>query len=213
MAIRTVTSGTQGLPGRGGSVRGPAFQDTGQMDWWTQREQADKNREAQLRLGMYPEQARMERFSAIYPLLTGLLGNVNSQVGGQSPPSPEITVGPVWSNQAVQQRVNAQNAANQQAGATQERLQRRQAAGRGLASSSPLLAALGQQTQQGVLSANTAGERELRTQARQDNASQVLRSQQAREQQFASRQQEDIERRRTLSGTTNALIAALAGLA
>ena len=166
------------------------------------------------------EQARMnieakdKRFNQIFPYLAGQIGQGNAAMaGGQSPPSPEIRVGGVWNPQQVQQQVNAARAGNDQQAGGQMQRQQQELASRGFGSNSPLLMALRGQTQAANMATNTSNEREIRQNAQQQNVQQILASQQAREGQFASRQREDIERRKPYWANQNALIAALSGLA
>lgn len=170
-------------------------------------------------LGIQPamtsEANKMSRFNSIFPLLTGQFSRINSQMataGGQSGKSPEITVGGVLNPQQIQQQVNAMRAGNDQTGASQMAQQGRDTAGRGFGSRSPLLAALRGQTQANTLAENVGGEREIRLGAAQQNAGHLLGTQQAREGQFASRQREDIERRKPYFSLQNTLLQSLAGL-
>ena len=89
---------------------------------------------------------------------------------------------------------------------------RQQLAGRGYASNSPLLAALNQQAQGQGLQAKTAAEQQTRQNMAQLNAQQVLQSQQAREAQYAARQQEYLQGQQIAATRQNALLAALAGM-
>jgi len=161
---------------------------------------------------MYPAQAQMERFRTILPYLTSQFGNLQSMVGGQSGPGPQITAGPIWGDQQIQEQVNAARATGDQATANRISEMQQGVAGRGFGANSPLAQAIAAQYQGQGLAANVAGERETRMSMAERNAQQLLRGQQAAEQQYASRMQEDIERRRNLAGSYNALLGALAGL-
>lgn len=160
-----------------------------------------------------PARLANQRFQQVMPMIQGQLSQALAPIGGQSPPSPGITVGPVWSPDQIQQQVNAARASNDATLASRQQQMRQQVAGRGFGSNSPLAQALGVQLQGQNLSANAEAGREIPWQAAQGNAQQLLRSEQARETQFANRQQEDIERRRMQMTQANALLAALAGLA
>lgn len=166
-------------------------------------------------LASLPINAQMSRFNTVLPMLSSQFGNLQSMMataGGQSGPSPEITVGGVLNPQQVQQQVNASRAANDQA--TQGRIMGMQQnmAGRGFGTNSPLAQALSTGMQNQNLATNTANERETRLNAAQMNAGQVLKSQQAREQSFSNRQNESIERTKPYFSSYNALLASLAGL-
>jgi hypothetical protein len=188
-----------------------------------ERKLAAGQREGQLeaaRIGanasMYPHQLKQERFDTIFPWLQGQLGSFQSQMataGGQSGPSPEITVGGVYNPQQIQQQVNSARATNDRTAAGQMRRQSQDVAGRGFGSSSPLLMAMNGMTQANNMATNTDSEREIRMGAAQQNAGHVLNTQQAREGQFASRQREDIERRKPIWNTYNNLLGSLVGLA
>ena len=166
--------------------------------------------------GAYAQDLRQQRFNAIFPWLQGQIGNFGSNfatAGGQSPKSPEINVGGVWNPQQIQQRVNAARSQNDQAMRTMQRGQQEQLGGQGFGANSPLLAALQGQTAASNLATNTANEREVRNTAAEQNAKHVLGTQSAREAQFASRQQEDIERRKPYFALYGSLINSLSGLA
>lgn len=176
------------------------------------QEHAKKMQDSQIQASLYPAQLQQGRFNTIMPYLTGALSTLQSSVGGQSGPSPDITVGPIWSPQQTQQQVNAARGQGDQSTATRIRGMQNQMGARGFGSSSPLAAALQAQYQNQNLATNTSNERQIRQNATQQNASHLFQTQMGREQQFGSRQQEDIERRRTFQSSQNALLAALAGL-
>lgn len=163
----------------------------------------------------FPAQMQQDRFNQVFPWLQGQLGSLQSQMataGGQSPKSPEITVGGVYNPQQIQQQVNATRAQGDQAMNSTIRQNTQQNAGKGFGSNSPLLQALNGQARASNLGTNTMAEQQFRNQAAQANAGHVLQTQQAREGQFASRQNEDIERRKPYWSTMNSLIGALGGL-
>lgn len=170
------------------------------------------------RLGVtYGQDLRQNRFNQVFPWLQGQLGSLTSggglaTAGGQSPPSPEITVGGVWNPQQVQQQVNSARATSDQTTANRVRSIGQDTASRGFGSSSPLLQALQGQAYAANLGTNTANEREIRNNAAQQNSQQLLSTQSARENQFANRQKESIERTKPYWQTMNSLIGALGGL-
>lgn len=178
-------------------------------------EQGGANYRAQLAAdaARYPAQLQQERFNQVFPLLSGLLGGYNfDRVGGQSGPSPEITVGPVWNQQQVQQQVNAARATNDAVTANQTRATEQEVAGRGFGSNSPLLAALRSGQQMAGMRTNAESERNIRLGAAETNAQQLLKTQQAREGQFATRMDEDIRRRQAALQGYSALLGTLGGL-
>lgn len=205
----TLGPGSRGMRGRGinhGAISMvvEGTPDNTQGDWY--RNYFNKG---QLDLA----QARDARSQQAFDLLRNgsLLQNALT-AGGQSGPSPEITVGGVLNPQQIQQQVNAARAANDMATGSRITDTNRSLAGRGFGAGSPLAAALSTGMQNQNLATNTANEREIRLGGAQMNSGQLLRSQMAREEQFGRRQQEDIERRRPYFQTQASLLAALAGM-
>ncbi len=165
---------------------------------------------------MYPATLKQDRFNTLFPYLQNQYAQAGQGAqtpGGQSPPGPEISVGPVWNEQQIQGQVNASRAANDQATAGRVRAINSGVGGRGLGANSPLAQALGGQAQSANLAANTQNEQQTRWGSAQGNATHLLNTQQARESQFAARQGEDIQRRIPYFQQQNALLSVLAGLA
>jgi len=152
------------------------------------------------------------RFNTIWGSIQGQLGGLNQSVGGQSPPSPPMGGGQIWGAQDIQQNLNANRASTDRQVATQNANMQGSLAGRGFGSRSPLAAALETQTAMSGMGQKADYARQFVPQARQQNANYGLQVGQAREQQFANRQNEDIERRRTTVGQQTSLLNALAGL-
>lgn len=193
-----------------------------------QGQQAEAQRQLELQQSQiaagaqeYAPGLQQQRFNTLLPMFQGAYGTLQNAAasgtgaGAGTPtgaPSPEITVGGVLNPQQVQQQVNAGRASTDQATATRMRQNAGQAAGRGFAAQSPLLAALNQNAWGQGMAANVANERETRLGAAQQNAQQLLSTQQARESQFASRQQEALQQQQIAAGQRNALLAALAGM-
>lgn len=167
-------------------------------------------------VSLFPERQRMERFNQVFPFLRNALGDGSFdsgyQGGGQIGNQPVIDADNVYSDQQIQQQVNAQRASNDAATQGAQRRLNQQMSARGYGTQSPLAMELGMGLQNQNLATNTANERDLRYQAAEGNARQKITAQTAREQQFAARQQEDIERGRVQTGRYNALLGALAGL-
>ncbi len=181
----------------------------------TQRAQLAANTAlATARMGTLGERLQQQRFSQLFPLLSGQFSAMGDfdRVGGQSGQSPNIKVGGVWSGDQVQQQVNATRATNDAGLAAQQQAMQQKMAGRGFGANSPLAQALGTSMQNANLAANTGAEREIRWDAAQGNAAHRLESQVARENQFATRMDEDIRRRQTQMQGYSALLAALAGV-
>jgi hypothetical protein len=159
---------------------------------------------------------QQDRFDQVFPYLRDALGQGESQSGyqGQGPvgTQPAIDADRVYTEQQTQQQVNAERAGNDAATASRQRQLSQQMAARGYGSRSPLAMELGVGLQNANLQANTDSERQLRFDAAGANARQLLSAQTAREGQYASRQQEDIERGRVRTSRYNAMLNALAGL-
>lgn len=186
-----------------------------QQNLATQQRGETQRAQIAARASTAPARMQQQRFNTVYGDIRNQLGQMGAtfgQVGGQSPPSPEITVGGVWSPDQVQQQVNAARAGNDQATQARQAVMQRQMAGRGFGANSPLAMALGVGMGNQNLATNTGAEREIRWNAAQGNAQHQLATQQAREQQFASRQDEDIRRRQSQLQAYSALLGALGGL-
>jgi hypothetical protein len=185
----------------------------GDQQWMpNQRGIMDPDVERQAQAAELPHMLKQQRFNTLLPWLQGQMGSAFS-VGGQSGPSPEISVGPTLNSQQVQQQVNAARAANDMA--TQGRTQgiQRQMGASGFGANSPLAMALTQSARNQNMATNTGNERDIRLGAAEMNAGQIFKTQMGREQQFASRQDEDIRRRTQQNSQYNALLSALSGLA
>lgn len=178
----------------------------------------DENTKFAQNMAADAQRFQQQKFNTVWGALSGLMGNMFGgggpfTAGGSSGASPEISVGGVYNPQQIDQQVNAARAKNDATTAGRVRDAQQQMAARGFGSSSPLLAALTGRLQNQNLATNADSEREIRMGAAGQNAEQLLRTQQAREAQFASRQAEDIERRKPYFSTMNSLFASLAGLA
>lgn len=156
-----------------------------------------------------------QKFNQIWPWLQGqydALGSSAYSVGGQSGQGPTINANPIWNPNQINQQVNNARAINDQTMASRTRQSQESLAGRGFGANSPLAQAMAAQFGMQNLVANTDADRNIRWNAVEGNANQVLTGQQAREQQFASRQAEDIERRKTYASQQNALLGSLGAL-
>lgn len=132
--------------------------------------------------------------------------------GQGAPPGagqPRISARPVYTQGDIQRQVNMQTAANDQGTATKMRDMQSSLAGRGFGSNSPLAQALGQGMQMGNLATNTQNASQTRLGAASANAQQVLAGQTAQEQQYASRQQEAIQRAGIYQNFLSSALAAL----
>lgn len=158
------------------------------------------------------------QWAQTFGMLNDQLGRMGSQNpytigGGTVGNQPTINANPVWNPQQINQQVNSIRANTDAQAATQMRRNNASVVGRGFGGGSPLLAALNNSTANSAMATGTDAERNFRQQAAQTNATQVLKGQQAQEQQFASRQAESIERAKPYFQQTNALISALASMA
>jgi hypothetical protein len=219
-------------PGNGGGVSrgggGGGSVGWGDTNLGFQAGLDEKKREADLQhqLGMAGEAGKQNRFNSVFGYLSSLgnslmgqgpFGQALTAGGGQVGQQPRIDAGPVWNAQQVQRQVNSARASNDATTASNMRQNRESLAGRGFGGNSPVAAALDSQTRAANLAANADSDRQIRWNAAQGNAQQTLQGQGARENQFASRQQEDIARKtpyvQGYFGQRNALLSALAGLA
>ncbi len=137
--------------------------------------------------------------------------NQNGRVGGDSGQGPHIQGGPLWTQQGINQNVNANNASVDQQTATGQRGLANKMASQGFGTRSPLAMALAQQGQQSGMAQKADYTRQFVPEARQQNAKFNLSVGQAQESQFAQRQQEDIQRRQALAQQQNSLLSALGG--
>ncbi len=167
-----------------------------------------------------PHNLKQGRFNAVFPLFQNALGGLQGAAGGGGGYSgggafgqqPNIDAGPVFSPGQVQQQVNAARSGNDAASAGRTRQMSTQLAGRGFGSGSPLAMALEQNLFGQNLAANAGNERDIRMGATQGNADHVLKAQQAREGQFAARQQEEIERGKSYIGGMSSLLGSFGSM-
>lgn len=171
--------------------------------------------QARIAAGIAPG-LQQARFNAVFPYLQSQIGQLGPggalTPGGTSPPGQKISTAPVYSNDMIQQQVNAQRASNDRGMAQQQLGAQTHASGAGFGANSPLVAALQQSAANANLGANTSNEREIRLGSAAANSKQVLAAQQAREVQRANISQEDIARRTPYIQQQTALMASLAGL-
>jgi hypothetical protein len=111
----------------------------------------------------------------------------------------------------TQAMINQQRSFNDMGAATQERQIGNQAASRGLGMS-PIVSAMQNNVGMANRAANAQAGTDISMRAAEQNAPHILKGQQAREQQFASRQDEDIRRRQQLMGLFSPLFSAIGGL-
>lgn len=195
-------------------------QTAAQRDFQGGQNAAD--RALQERLGLAPINAQNERFNAINPTIQTLLGSLTGggaagggmfgAVGGSAPPLPQITAAPVYSQQMIDQQVNAAKANNAASTASQNRDLSAKLAGQGFGSKSPLLAALTANNQAQMMGANAAAENDIRFGSASTNAKQLLAGQTAQQQQWSDFNDQDIRRRQSQLSGVASLIGALGGL-
>jgi hypothetical protein len=175
-------------------------------------QQRAADRAVQFELGMAPINLKRDVFNQVSPLLTGLLNGSTERVGGQSAAAPSIARGPVWTEQQINEQVNAGQGANQAAADTQNRSAATRLAGQGFGTRSPLLAALQGATGMQTAAANADLARDTRWDAAQGNADQVFRGDQLATQQWNQAEQQDIARRQMMATYSGNLASVLAGL-
>lgn len=130
--------------------------------------------------------------------MTGGGGLASGQIAAQPSfrsnlgPAPTIKGGPIWSQQAINQNVNANNARVDQGTASNQMTQAGQLAGQGFGARSPLTRALEQMGNQSAMGQKADYQRQFEQQAREQNANFGLQSQQAQANQYNQLQQADI---------------------
>lgn len=130
----------------------------------------------------YPSMIKQQDFQQLFPSIQSSLSALNTPGNVQKiAGTPGITVGGVYNPQQIQQQVNASNAATNASTSTQNKQQASSLAGRGFGSNSPLAQMLASGNQMNALQTNTANETGIRQNAAQQNASQLLNSQNAYE--------------------------------
>lgn len=179
-----------------------------------QAAQRDADRNNALQQTMAPINFKRDVFNQVSPLLTGLMGqqNENGVVGGASAIAPDITRGPIWSGQQIQEQVNAGKSANAANADTQTRSNERRMAGSGFGSRSPLLAALNSSVGMQRAGADADVDRNTRWGAAQGNADSTFRTDQLATQQWSEAQNQDIARRQARNQYTSSLASVLASL-
>lgn len=207
-----------GMPGGrgGGGGGGGSLPGTGSGGW------VQKNFDGQydnpgLDLQKQQQAFQESKWNQAFGLLSGQIAKFGSgnpyQIGGSNGTPPEISVGPTYNPQLIDQQVAAMRAKNDQSAASKSKELSDQAIGRGLGTNSPLIAALQGNLAAGNIAANSAGETNLRQTAAQQNSDHVLKTQTERENQWEAANQLAIARAKPFFDQQNALIAALAGLA
>lgn len=141
------------------------------------------------------EAARQGRFNTLLPMFQGAMGGGNFNIGGQGidVPKPQfggphIQGGPLWTQQGIQQNLNANRAMIDRSTATMNRDTQNQAAGRGFGARSPTTMALQNQANMSALGQKADYTRQFLPQARQANAQFGLQAANAQQNQFAQNQ-------------------------
>lgn len=181
-------------------------------------EEALKAAELQKEAAELPAQLQQQRFAQVFPWLQqqyGLLttGSGRADVNAELPPAPAVSASPVYSPQQLQGQVNQMKANTAAQSATNTRNMQADLAGRGFGANSPLAKELAAQYQGQALAANASGENNLRFQAAQANAQQVLDAQKAQAGLYGSQLGYLGQIRSAKLQQQNALLSALAGMA
>jgi hypothetical protein len=108
-------------------------------------------------------------------------------------PPPRIDASPIWNSQQQQQRVNSMRASNDQTAASRTQGMNQHLAAKGFGSNSPLAQALGAQYSGQAMGANTQGENDIRWNAAQGNAQQVLAGQLGQSNQWNQQNEQQIK--------------------
>ena len=162
---------------------------------------------ASAKLGM-----QQDLYGKLSPYL-GMLGGQFGAVGGQSQQQPNISRGPIYSQQQIDQQTNAGVAGNDARYQTLMRQLQTSGAGRGFGAQSPAL-----QSQMNSLGIANIGEnartiRETPMQYAQANADQTYKTDALAQQQWAQGEDVDVRRRQQQLQAMNALMSQLGGLA
>ncbi len=169
-------------------------------------------------------QFKTDRLNQFLPLFQqGLAGSMAAANGGAPAgpvgTGPTIHGGPIWTQQGINQNINANNARIDQQTATNNQVRSGQMAGKGFGSRSPLAMALEAQGAQSAMGQKADYAREFVPQTRQANAGYALNVGQAQEAQHANREQEAIGRQQAANQRfsiaaqqQNSLLNALGGL-
>lgn len=133
-------------------------------------------------------------FGAPYDFGSPYNFDVGRQTGGPVNPYPDITTGPIWSDQRVQERVNLTKAQGEQSLASQQQQLAERTGALGYGANSPLYQALMANMQAQNLAGQTAAENSLRWQAAEGNAGHLLKTQQAAVERARAMGDEDVRR-------------------
>ncbi len=200
-----------------------AIQDYGtgrlQLQLQQQAQQADLQRQFQAQqdalnrqVQLAPLQFKEDTFNKLFPYLqNGLTGKSNT-VGGTPAPQPAFTPSPVYTNDQMNQQVNAAVAGNDQKYQTQERLQNQSQAAQGFGAQSPIMQAMRNQLMMGNQAENATAQRQIPFQAAQANSDSLFRGNQLQQQMWQSADQSDIARRQQQLSQFNSLIGLLGGI-
>lgn len=208
-----MNSALGGSPGNLGNVLMPSAYGQSQTNLGNAQASAVHD---QLQGTQLQEGNKMARFGKVYGLLGGVLGHLGNggalTPGGSNGTPPPITTGPVLNPQQIQQQVNQSNANVDKNTATNIQHSNQDLGGRGFGSNSPLAAALQMGYQNQGLQTRTGNETNLRLNAAQANSGNLLNTQQALSNQWATGNQLDINRRTPYIQQQTALLGALSGL-
>lgn len=174
---------------------------------------------AQIEASLAPTRFAEQKFNTLFPWIQGQMGGLGGSGSGgfgyKGPPlgqRPEISDAPVYSEQQINQQVNAQRAENDMATAAQQRGVQNKMAGRGFGANSPLSAALQNSLAMSNMATNTANEQDLRWKAASGNAAQRLEAQKARATQDLGYVGEETKRGIAGQQQQTALLSALLGI-
>src|SRR5262245_962930 len=167
----------------------------------------------------YPHLLRQQRWNTLFPYMQRDLQEAQSGqafaayggLKGDPGPRPYISDAPVYSDQMIQERVNAQRSASDAALQSRQAQTARQMAGRGYGARSPLAMALSEAAYGQNLAGNTAAEQQMRLEAAKANAEQVLKAQGLRSEAYTQDVQADVERKKTLASYLTQLRAPIYG--
>lgn len=206
--------GSMGSPGAPGWEQRQSLMYLGGPRDKLQASEAEKDRQLKLQMqqvSMEPTRIRQQWIERLFPQLMGQMGGQGQMVGGTTAPQPDFNPSPIYTDQQMQQQVNAARSQNDARTATQQRLLTDSTAARGFGGQSPAVMALSRQLGMQNMAANATAAREIPFQAAQANADSMFRGQQLQQQRWQSAEDVDIRRRQMQFNQFQSMLSLLGG--
>jgi hypothetical protein len=160
----------------------------------------------------YTQDKKQGRFDTAMPYFTSAIGSIGTG-GAPAGKQPRIDAAPVYSDDMINQQVNAQAASTDAATAGNVARARQDLAGRGFGGNSPLAAALEANYRASGMATNASNERDTRFNLAKANSDQVFNGQQAQEAQYHNRAQEGISAAQNRNSFWGSILGSMAGMA